>query len=380
MCIQTAIQNKIAELTNDGEDIATFLADILRGADPSVKTCHRLEAAKLLTKYGATRPEGKVIPFSPAGSDTPPIKGEEPAPSEGRGWDGGENAIHPERIEGQERMVKPTLRDIVAYPLARYIRERTDDGETIIYALRHIMEGGHYDPDPFTGYPRPTVRPREKIAAAKELMRRAMGEYSPPRRASVEYVPDAELDAADPVNSAIAKLVREHTDNGIEAAEVLIQVIESDPRDSEWQSSHRLTAARELFHRAYDLNYDAVTWKDYEDYLRASEEYNEAYEIGRARRKAEISAILAEYHEAYAARDEEAMAAIEEKYYAYHQAQKGEEEEVEYAEYGPSDPDPTPQQPISSPEPKRTRKNKRRPAAANIRPPKLTIPLHNRSP
>ena len=362
MCIQTAIQDKIAELTNDGEDIATFLADILRGADPSVKTCHRLEAAKLLTKYGA-QPDN-ITKF--------------PSPVKGEGQDGGENTVHPERVEGQERMLKPTLRDIVAFPLARYIRERTDGGETIIYALRHIMEGGHYDPDPFTGYPRPTVKPREKIAAAKELMRRAMGEYAPPRRASVAYEPDAELDAEDPVNSAIAKLVREHTDNGIEAAEVLIQVIESDPRDGEWQSSHRLTAARELFHRAYDLNYDAVTWKDYEDYHRASEEYNEAYEIGRARRKAEISAILAEYHEAYAARDEEAMAAIEEKYYAYHRAQKGEEEEVEYAEYGPADPDPTPQQPIRAPEPKRTRRNKRRPAAADIHPPKLTIPLKNK--
>lgn len=372
MCIQTAIQDKIAELTNNGEDIVAALADTLRGADPTVKTCHRLEAAKVLAKYGI--PQQDNITKFPS-----PIKGEEPAPGEGKGQDGGESdTVRPQPVEGQERKVRPTLRDIVAFPVARYIRERTDDGETILNALTDIMRGGHYNPDPFTGYPSPTVKPHEKLSAAKELMRRAMGEYSPPRRASAAYDHEAELDANDPVNSAIARLVREHTDNGVEAAEVLIQVVESDPRDGEWLSSHRLTAAKELFHRAYDLNYDAVTWKDFEDYHHASEEYNEAYEIGRARRKAEISAILAEYSDACAAGDEEAMAAVEEKYYAYIRAD--EDEEIEYAGYGPSDPDPTPMYPIRQTQPERNRKSERHTAAANIHAPKLTIPLHNRSP
>ena len=415
MCIQTTIQNKIAELTNDGEDIAAVLDDILRGADPTVKACHRIEAAKLLTKYGTAQPGGKIIPFdtvnNPSSSDEggsdanpvhpEPVEGqerqversedapspsmrEEPASSEGRGSDGDESAtVHPEPVlsiaegpvQGQERRVSPTLRDIVAFPVARHIRNRTNDGETLIYALKYIMEGGHFNPDPFTGYPRPTVTSSEMVSAAKELMRRAFGEYSPPRRASVEYEPDAELDAGDPVNSAIAKLAREHTDNGVEAAELLIQVIESDPRGSEWKSSHRLTAAKELLHRAYDLNYDAVTWKDFEDYHRASEEYNDAYEIRRARHKAQVSAILKEYREAYAARDKELMEAIEEKYYAYLRAEKGEDEEIEYAEYGPNDPDPTIDEPVRPPERKRNPNDKRRPAAARIRAPKLTIPM-----
>ena len=389
MCIQTAIQNKIAELTNDGEDIAATLADILRGSDPNVKTHHRIEAARMLTKYGATRQEGKLIPFNPTDNAPSPSTEEDkngsegnedtPSPSTGEGWDGGEgSAVRPEPVEGQERKVSPTLRDIVAYPLARYIRERTDDGETLIYALRHVMDGGHYNPDPFSGIPRPTVKPHETLSAAKELMRRAMGEHSSPRRASAAYDPEVELDANDPINSAIAKLVREHTNNGVEAAEVLIRVVESDPRDGEWQSSHMLSAAKELFHRAYDLNYDAVTWKDYEDYHRASEEYNEAYEIGRARRKTEVSAILAEYGEAQAAGDEEAMAAVEEKYKAYLREEKG--EELEYAEYGPTDPDPTPMYPVPKPRRRRNRKGGRYTAAADIGSPSLTIPLHNRSP
>ena len=436
MCIQTTIQNKIAELTNDGEDIAAVLADILRGADPTVMTCHRLEAAKILTKYGtaqldnitpitSAKPVGatlvvahsdEVSAHSDSDSDEVVTRSDE---SEG---DAQNNHIHPvdsttvrpepilsaaegpvegqelqatptvrpEPVEGHARQATPTLRDIVSFPVARYIRERTNDGETLINALCYIMEGGHYSPDPFTGHPRPTVAPREKIAAAKELMRRAFGEYSPPRRASSTPVrpelvegQDAhfELDPGDPVNSAIAQLVRDYTDNGVQAAELLIQVIESEPSGSEWKSSHRLIAAKELFHRAYDLNYEAVTWQDYEDYLHASEEYNKAYEIARARRKAETTAILNEYYAAQAAGDEDAMAAAEKKYRAYLRAERGEkEEEPEYPGYGPSDPDPTPKYPLRAPKRNRSRKNGRHTAASTTHTPKLTIPLHNRSP
>ena len=392
MCIQTTIQNKISELTNDGEDIAIVLADILRGADPTVLACHRLEAAKILTKYGTAQPGGKIIPFNTVNNENTPspsaddrrgvrpdaliqvAEGHIEARHEDEQTQNPPHPVHPVRS-------RPTLRDIVAYPVARHIRERTNDGETLINALCYIMEGGHYSPDPFTGNPRPTVAPREKIAAAKELMRRAFGEYSPPRRASAEFDPDAELDAGDPVNSAIAQLVREYTENGVEAAEVLIQVIESEPRGSEWKSSHRLIAAKELFHRAYDLNYDAVTWQDYEDYLHASEEYNKAYEIARARRKAETTAILREYYAAQAAGDEDAMAAAEKKYRAYLRAERGEaEEELEYPGYGPSDPDPTPEYPVRAPKHNRNRKNGRHTAAANTHTPKLTIPINNRSP
>ncbi|MXY47566.1 MAG: hypothetical protein F4Y44_11455 [Chloroflexi bacterium] len=350
MCIQTAIQNKIAQLTNNGEDIAAFLVGVLRGKDAAVKICHRLDAARLLTKYGIPQPADTNIVVDRAGES--------------------ENDT-----QNPSARSRPTLRDIAAYPVARYIRERTDNGEALINTLRYIMDGGHYNPNPFTGVLMPTVKPHERIAAAKELLRRSMGEYSHPRRNQTTYDANAELDANDPVNSAIVKLARERTDNGIEAAETLIQVIDSDPRDGEWRSGHRLAAAKELLHRAYDLNYDAVTWQDFENYYRASEEYNEVYELRQERRSAELSAILKEYNEAHTAGGEEAAATIEEKYYAYLRAEKG-EEEAEYAEHGPSNPESIPYMPTRPPE----RKKSRRHAAADIRAAKLTIPLHNRSP
>lgn len=103
MSIQTAIQNKIAELTNDGEDIAACLAGILRSADPSITTYHRIEAARILTKYGATQQEGKLIPFNPTDNNTSSLSmDEEPAPGEHRGWDWGEgNEDTPSALTGE---------------------------------------------------------------------------------------------------------------------------------------------------------------------------------------------------------------------------------------------------------------------------------------
>ena len=60
MCIQTALQSKIAELTGNGDIIAKFLADTVQGAIPGAKPCHRIDAAKTLAKYGI--PQGSVRP------------------------------------------------------------------------------------------------------------------------------------------------------------------------------------------------------------------------------------------------------------------------------------------------------------------------------
>ena len=54
MCNPADIQHKIHSFTKDGEDIARFLAETLRGETPGVKVCHRMEAAKHLIKYGFT--------------------------------------------------------------------------------------------------------------------------------------------------------------------------------------------------------------------------------------------------------------------------------------------------------------------------------------
>ena len=52
MCITTPLQQKIIDRTDEGDTIAAFLVDTMRGKTPGVKVCHRMDAAKHLIKYG----------------------------------------------------------------------------------------------------------------------------------------------------------------------------------------------------------------------------------------------------------------------------------------------------------------------------------------
>ena len=411
MCIQTALQSKIAELTDNGDTILRFLADTAHGKIPAAKLCHRLDAAKTLAKYGLPQPDD-ITKF--------------PSPIKGKGQDGGENTVRPEPVEGpvedlqkpplpqgegwgegeQDKesppsisVLRPTLRDIVAYSVARYIRERTDGGETILNALTDIMRGGSYSRfDRDFGNP-PLVKPHQRLAAAKELMGRAMGESRPPRRESSQFDADAPLDENDPINSRFARLVRDRTNNGIDAAETLVRIVENSHDEDEWLPAHRFAASKELLHRAYDLNYDAVTWKEIEAYRRATEDSEEhkRVELESARHKSRLSELIREFDEACAADDEDAMKAAEKKYadYVKYGDEGNPDDPIDYEGIGPDDPDPTVDfyRPGLNKEDQAKfdrqvarhhaeKKNAPRPntAAASIRAPKLTIPLHNRSP
>ena len=157
---------------------------------------------------------------------------------------------------------EPTLYDIVAYPTARYIRERTNEGETLIEALCDVLQDtGEYDSQYAQGFghsktTRLPAKPHHRLAAAKELLRRAFGE-TVTRRKSASYDEEADINIDEPINGHLANLVRDKTNNGTEAAELLIRIAENDRSEGDWTSAHRVAAARELLHRAYDLNYES---------------------------------------------------------------------------------------------------------------------------
>ena len=247
------------------------------------------------------------------------------------------------------------------------------------------MNGGEFRQDPFTGEPRQTVKPRERLAAAKELLRRAFGEPAPSRRNSTAYNPAADIDERDPLNTLIAKLVRDKTNDGIDAAELLIRIAENDDAEGDWLPAHRLSAAKELLHRAYDLNYDAITWEHIDAYNNNAYPLDLNEEAERTRHKERISALIKEYDEARAADDEDAMAAAEKEYanYIKYGDESAPAELSEHLEYGPNDPDPTVDYyypPLSKEEQAKFDEDMRRNSAANIHTPKLTIPLKIRSP
>ena len=309
----------------------------------------------------------------------------------------------------------PTLRDIVAYPVARYIRSRTNDGETILDALTDIMQGGSNSRFDYEFNGPPPVKPNQRLAAAKEIMARAFGESRPPRAPSSEAAfkrpaltgseklaearkAELALEHGDPVNERFAQLVRDKTNNGIDAAEIMVRIVENDTYEDDWLPAHRLTAARELLHRAYDLNFDAVTWEHVDAYRRATEDV-EAYkrvDIAQERRHARMSEIIAEFDRAHDEDDEEAIQAAEKKYanFVRHGDSPDHDEPIDYAGAGPDDPDPNAEY-DNPPEGKADRakfdrqvarqhaSDKRdtgNTAAAAIAAPTLTIPIHNRSP
>ena len=61
MCNNTALQQNIRKHTDNGDLIARFLADTIRGEYPDAKYHHKLEAAKLLNRYGSSDEDGPPI-------------------------------------------------------------------------------------------------------------------------------------------------------------------------------------------------------------------------------------------------------------------------------------------------------------------------------
>ena len=361
MCIQNTLQQKIAEITKNGETIAIFLADTMQGDAYDIKRCHRLDAARLLTKYGGAQPQEHAEDNHPT------------------------HPVHPVNSE-------PTLRDIVAYPTARYIRERTNEGETLVDALCDVLhDTGEFDSQEAQGFGssgrvRPPAKPRHRLAAASELLRRAFGESA--RRKSASYDKEADIDVDQPINGHLARLIRDKTDNGTEAAELLIRIAENDRNEGDWTAAHRVAAARELLHRAYDLNYEAVSWEHVQAYKQATDFADEGETLERERIQAGRIALLREYNEAYDSGDEEAAQRAEDKFNAYNRyirEGKDPDEAMAFANYGPNDPDPEDEQDKLNAN--LTRYNSvaatgrsSHTAAALIPTPKLTIPLNNRSP
>ena len=158
MCIPTKLQQNIVSLTKDGHAIAQFLFNTMQGETPGVKVCHRMDAAKHLIKFG----------FNEA------------------------NSVRPEPVEGPaEEQDRPTVNselktenspvthlNILNYEIAHLIRHETAEGHTLVEFLIHTMTGRDrpFTPKKFR------IKPADRMAAARELLRRGFGELGSRRR------------------------------------------------------------------------------------------------------------------------------------------------------------------------------------------------------
>ena len=295
MCKLTELQQKIYSTTKDGYDIAAFLADTMRGETPGVKVCHRMEAAKHLIRYGFTDTDCETISDRPShAGGNPEGQGEgtkAPSPLMGEGWDGGEDS-------SSSLSAPVTHLDILNYQIAHLIRHETADGHTLVEFLIHIMTGKDR---PFT--PRKfRIKPADRMAAARELLRRGFGDLGSRRKPS-----DAtdESNDYDSLHTDLARRMREYSERGTDTVRFLLEVMSDPDPDLEFTIHHRMSAAQELLRRGWDTNYDNIKPKHLQAYWRDKE--STRLSIGQKKTQAGLSTTIDDYDK-YDDTDYEAIA------------------------------------------------------------------------
>ena len=294
MCNQTALQQNIAGITKDGYDIAVFLDDTMRGKTPGVKVCHRMEAAKHLFKYGFPDAECETTSdrLSRAGGNPEGQGGDEtPAPSP---LSPGERA----RVRGKEIAAPVTHLDILNYQIAHLIRHETAEGHTVVEFLMDTMTGRDrpFTPKKFC------IKPADRMAAARELLRRGFGDLGSRRKKSDTT---DEANAYDTLHTDLAKRMREYSERGTDTVRFLLEVMSDPDPDLEFTIHHRMSAAQELLRRGWDTNHDNIKPEHLTDYWRDKE--STRLSIGQKKTQARLSTSIDDY-DTYDDTDYEAIA------------------------------------------------------------------------
>ena len=272
---------KIFDRTREGDTIAKFLVDTMQGETPGVKVNHRLDAAKHLIKYGFTDTQTDTsIRHSRAGGN-PEGQGGDETPVQSP-LSPGERA----RVRGED-ITKPISHlDIINYEIAHLIRHETAEGHTLVEFLIHIMTGRDR---PFT--PRKfRIKPADRMAAARELLRRGFGDLGSRRKLSDS---NDEANAYDTLHTDLAKRMREYSERGTDTVRFLLEVMFDPDPDLEFTIHHRLSAAQELLRRGWDTNYDNIKTEHLQAYWRDKE--SPRLSIGQKKTQAGLSTSIDDY-------------------------------------------------------------------------------------
>ena len=282
MCIPTKLQQNIVSLTKDGHAIAQFLVNTMQGETPGVKVCHRMEATKHLIKYGFPDTDCETT------SDRLSRAGGNP---EGQGGDETpvQSPLSPRervRVRGEE-ITKPISHlDILNYQIAHLIRHETAEGHTVVEFLIHIMTGKDR---PFT--PRKfRIKPADRMAAARELLRRGFGDLGSRRKLSDN---NDEANAYDTLHTDLAKRMREYSERGTDTVRFLLEVMSDPNPEEEFTIHHRMSAAQELLRRGWDTNHDNIKPKNLQAYWQDKE--SPRLSIGQKKTQARLSTSIDDY-------------------------------------------------------------------------------------
>ena len=282
MCITTKLQQNIIDRTREGDKIAAFLVDTMQGETPGTKVNHRLEAAKHLIRYGFPDADCETTSdrLSRAGGN-PDGQGGDEAPVQSP-LSPGERA----RVRGKE-ITKPISHlDILNYQIAHLIRHETAEGHTIANFLIHIMSGRDrpFTPKKFC------IKPADRMAAARELLRRGFGDLGSHRKLS--DITD-EANAYDTLHTDLAKRMREYSERGTDTVRFLLEVMSDSNPDLEFTIHHRMSAAQELLRRGWDTNYDNIKPKHLQAYWQDKE--SPRLSIGQKKTQAGLSTTIDDY-------------------------------------------------------------------------------------
>ena len=211
MCIPTKLQQNIIDRTKEGDAIAKFLFDTMQGQHTDAKFNHRLEAAKHLIRYGFPNAECETAAdrLSRAGGN-PEGQGGDETPVQSPLSPGERARACPELAEGVRgtEIAKPvTHLDIINYEIAHLIHHETAEGHTVVEFLIHTMSGRDrpFTPKKFR------IKPADRMAAARELLRRGFGELGSRRKQSDTT---DEANTYDTLHTDLAKRMREYSERG----------------------------------------------------------------------------------------------------------------------------------------------------------------------
>ena len=270
--------------------IAIFLVDTMQGQHTDAKFNHRLEAAKHLIKYGFPDADCETTSdrLSRAGGN-PVGQGDDETPVQSPLSPRERARACPELAEGVRgnEIANPvTHLDIINYQIAHLIRHETAEGHTLVEFLIHIMTGKDrpFTPKKFR------IKPADRMAAARELLRRGFGDLGARHKQSDST---DEANAYDTLHTDLARRMREYSERGTDTVRFLLEVMSDPDPDLEFTIHHRMSAAQELLRRGWDTNYDNIKPKHLQAYWQDKE--STRLSIGQKKTQAGLSTTIDDY-------------------------------------------------------------------------------------
>ena len=190
------------------------------------------------------------------------------------------------KIPLQSSQFPVTHLDILNYQIAHLIRHETAEGHTLVEFLIHIMTGRDrpFTPKKFR------IKPADRMAAARELLRRGFGDLGSRRKPSDTT---DEANAYDTLHTDLARRMREYSERGTDTVRFLLEVMSDPDPDLEFTIHHRMSAAQELLRRGWDTNYDNIKPEHLQDYWQDKE--SPRLSIGQKKTQARLSTTIDDY-------------------------------------------------------------------------------------